>query len=254
MPTRELLEAIALRALCPPLWAARTLARVPPFNHPDILLYVPTDSKAVALTLDDGPAPAPTGDGRTPTLTGDVLDLLRENKAHATFFLLGKAAQSEPEILARIADEGHELGNHTWCDESSAGLPRKEFRQKLADTHTLLSASGRPVQTFRPGGGWPGWCGQVATIAKERHDYTCVLASLYPNDVRFRAPAKVFANAVLRAVDRGSIIVLHEGATPFGQPARERVLEILGLLLPELGRRCYDVVTVSELLERRRPG
>jgi peptidoglycan-N-acetylglucosamine deacetylase len=241
MSARDHAEAIALRILCPPGWVVRAAARLPPLNHPDIVISVPTESRAVALTLDDGP---------DPELTDGVLDVLNDFRAQATFFLLGKAATGQERILTRIADDGHELGNHTWCDQSSAALSHDEFRRKLAKTHDVLSAGGRPVRVFRPGGGWPGWCGHVATIARTQYDYTTVLASIYPVDVRIQAPAEVLATAVLRRVEPGSIIVLHEGTTPKDQPDRTRVLKILKLLLPELERRRYEVVTASELTAR----
>jgi peptidoglycan-N-acetylglucosamine deacetylase len=243
MAARDYAEAIALRILCPPGWMVRAAARLPPLNQPDIVVYVPTESQAVALTLDDGP---------DPELTDRVLDVLDVHRAKATFFLLGNAAkgQKQQRILTRIANEGHELGNHTWCDQSSAALSHDELRGKLGRTHDVLSAGGRTVRVFRPGGGWPGWCGHVATIARTQYDYKTVLASIYPVDVRIRAPAEVLAAAVLRRVEKGSIIVLHEGTTPRCQPDRTRVLKILELILPELERRRFEVVTASELMAR----
>lgn len=64
------------------------------------------DRKVVALTFDDGPDPV-----RTPAL----LDVLAEANAPATFFLLGDAVEMHPDVVTRMAAEGHELGNHTYC-------------------------------------------------------------------------------------------------------------------------------------------
>jgi peptidoglycan/xylan/chitin deacetylase (PgdA/CDA1 family) len=149
------------------------LRRLPFFRH--ALFYVETTERVVALTLDDGP---------DSELTQCVLKTLEKHNAHATFFLLGEAAQRNRDIVDQIATQGHELGNHTCIDESSDGLSEHDLRQTLSKTHTVLTRGGRPVRLFRPGGGWLGWRGQVAIIAQDQHDYRCVLGSVYPNDVR----------------------------------------------------------------------
>src|SRR5215470_4883360 len=62
--------------------------------------------RRIALTFDDGPHPI-----HTPAL----LDALAELGAPATFFLVGRGVEAHPELVARIASEGHELGNHTYA-------------------------------------------------------------------------------------------------------------------------------------------
>lgn len=61
--------------------------------------------KAVALTFDDGPDPI-----HTPR----ILDILEENNIKATFFLIGSNIETYPELVKRIYDEGHIIGNHTF--------------------------------------------------------------------------------------------------------------------------------------------
>ena len=56
--------------------------------------------------------------------------------------------------MARIAAEGHEIGNHTWRDEPTWRLPLDEFRDSLRKTQRVLEPYG-PVRWFRPGSGWP---------------------------------------------------------------------------------------------------
>ena len=61
--------------------------------------------KIVALTFDDGPYPP---------YTDQMLDVLKENQVHATFFLIGRNAEKHPDLVRRIKMEGHEIGNHTY--------------------------------------------------------------------------------------------------------------------------------------------
>jgi peptidoglycan/xylan/chitin deacetylase (PgdA/CDA1 family) len=195
----------------------------------DVVFYVDTAEHAIALTLDDGPHR---------DITPSVLDALARHGASATFFLLGERARDEPAVVRRIVDNGHELGNHTWRDERSAGKGRPRLDHSVAETHRVLSAHA-PVRLFRPGGGWP--TATVRSVAAA-YGYTCVLASIYPNDVRVRS-SRLIVNNVLEHARRGAIIVLHEGL-----PERARIVSVLNDVLPQLNRRGYRVVTVSELL------
>jgi peptidoglycan/xylan/chitin deacetylase (PgdA/CDA1 family) len=231
-----LLEGAKAR-LRPPFWAVKLISKLPLFHLDEVLFFVETPECVVALTLDDGP------DAK---LTPQVLDKLREHGARATFFLLGEAADRNAGTVKEIVEEGHEIGNHTWLDESSAALPERVFRDKLSRTHEVLTRAGATPRLFRPGGGWLGWRGHVVTIAKDEHDYRCVLGSVYPHDVRITSE-KFIAADVLKRVRPGAIIILHEGEGKSDQPPRQRIVDILELVLKELSRRDYRVVTVSEL-------
>lgn len=70
----------------------------------DFIWRIPTDNREVFLTFDDGP---------TPIITEKILDLLAQFDAKATFFCIGKNAQNHPQIVTRILNEGHSIGNHT---------------------------------------------------------------------------------------------------------------------------------------------
>lgn len=85
------------------------------WRNPDVLFHVPLPSsqRVVALTLDDAPSDE----------TAKILDLLKLYGAKATFFAIGSQISSHPEILQRIHDEGHEIGNHAFEDEPSFQLP-----------------------------------------------------------------------------------------------------------------------------------
>jgi peptidoglycan/xylan/chitin deacetylase (PgdA/CDA1 family) len=223
---------IAGRLLRPPFWFLKLIASLPVFRLRDVVFFVERRSGVVALTLDDGP---------DPVVTPHVLDVLTAHNARATFFLLGERAERYPEVVRRIASEGHELGNHTWRDESSAALSPSALSESLARTQRVLGEFGT-VRLFRPGGGSLGG-GSVVALA-ERNGYRCVLGSVYPHDVRISSTDFIVKD-VLKRVRGGAIIVLHEGMAE-----RARVTEILSRVLAELGRRNYTVTTVSDLLDQ----
>jgi peptidoglycan-N-acetylglucosamine deacetylase len=216
---------MAAMPLSPPFRLVELAARL--MNG--VVFFGKTRKNVVALTLDDGPHP---------TVTPAILDLLASYDARATFFLLGSSAQNAPDVLRRIADERHELGNHSWEDEFSALVPRKKLAARLTRTHDVLSPFGE-VRLFRPGKGWPSR--KVRSVAKEL-EYRCVLGSIYPHDVRVKSDRRVIDD-VLGHIRPGAIIILHEGTAE-----RARVVSILEVVLAELKRREYEVTTVSELL------
>ena len=110
---------------------------------PDVLFSGPADRKVVALTIDDGPAER----------TGAILDALAENGARATFFLIGSRVEKRPDVVRRIVDAGHEIGNHTMEETASIRLAPEELERQLRETDALLSGYADP-RWFRPGSGW----------------------------------------------------------------------------------------------------
>lgn len=99
----------------------------------------------MAMTLDDGPS----------TLTPAFLDVLRDQHSAATFFMLGKNAQNHPDTVARVAAEGHEIGNHTWDHPYLTDLTDTQIQAQLGNTRALLERlSGQPIPFFRPPGGY----------------------------------------------------------------------------------------------------
>lgn len=216
--------AMVLLVLRPPFWAVRIAA----VALPDVVFFGATERRSVALTLDDGPHPS---------TTPAVLDLLARHRARATFFLLGSAAQREPELVRRIVSEGHEIGNHTWQDEPSHRNSAADLDWSVATTQRLLTAV-TSVRLFRPGS---GWATRRVLRTAERHGVRCVLGSVYPHDAHIRFKRYVVWD-VLRRARPGAIIILHEG------DRRTAIVDVLEALLPEFRERGYSVTTVSEML------
>lgn len=99
-------------------------------------------SAGAHLTFDDGPDPE-----RTPL----VLDLLARFGIRATFFVIGERAARAPQLVRRIAAEGHTLGNHSWDHPSMIGLSRIEIRQQLSRCQGVIgSILGTTPSWVRP--------------------------------------------------------------------------------------------------------
>src|SRR5207237_10083054 len=100
------------------------------------------DAHEVALTFDDGP---------DPEWTPKVLDVLKAAKIKAAFFLVGVNAERYPNLVRRIVDEGHEIGNHTYYHPNLALCWPEHIRLELNATQLLLETiTGRATTLFRP--------------------------------------------------------------------------------------------------------
>jgi len=196
-----------------------------------VLFGVPTRAPRFALTFDDGPDPS-----TTPAL----LEVLARHGARATFFLLGERADRHPDLVARIAGEGHELGNHTWRDEPTWSLPVPAFREGLRATQRTLSARG-PVRWFRPGSGWPT-ARHLAVVDEE--GLRCVLGSAAAIGGAGAGTA-LTPRLLGLLVRRGAVVVLHEGT-----PGRRAVAATVDALLARTSRRGLAAVTLTELTAR----
>jgi peptidoglycan/xylan/chitin deacetylase (PgdA/CDA1 family) len=207
-----------------PDWIVALLAK----RSPNVTYFVETEEPVVALTIDDGPDAA---------TTPNILDVLKRHGARATFFLIASRIQGSEEVVARTVEEHHEIGNHLTTDEPSVLLDGAEFERRLLEADGVLSRFA-DVRWFRPGSGW--YNREMLSILDE-HGYRCALGSVYPFDPQ--VPSAWFAaRYVLWTVRPGSIIILHD----YGGRG-ERTATALATILPELSRRGWRVVTLSEI-------
>ncbi len=209
-----------------PPWLVRMIAE----RTPGVLYFVDTPEPVVALTLDDGP------DGDT---TDRILQLLERHAARATFFLISDRIPGNEGVVAKIVEQGHEIGNHLTRDTPSIKLSPAEFEDALLEAHEVLSRFASP-RWARPGGGW--FSASMLNIMG-RHGYRCALASVYPYDPHIPFTAYTVRH-VLSNTRPGAVIALHDGGT-----RGQRTLAALERILPELARRGFRVVTLSELVE-----
>ena len=102
----------------------------------------PRSKREIALTFDDGPDPE-----QTPR----ILDILAAHGARATFFLIGARAARWATLVRRIAEAGHDLGNHTWSHRSLWLSGPRETARQVRDGHDAIAeAAGAPPRFFRP--------------------------------------------------------------------------------------------------------
>jgi len=159
----------------------------------------PTE-REVALTFDDGP---------NPPYTDRILDVLKAERAPATFFVVGRAAAAYPATLRRIVHEGHAIGNHTWDHPHMIVESPAAMRVELLRTDaTIYRITGVHTYLMRP----PFGARDFAVIGEaHKLGYRVVMWSVpLPQDWEQPGDATI-AKRVVDNVSDGSIIVLHDG-------------------------------------------
>jgi peptidoglycan/xylan/chitin deacetylase (PgdA/CDA1 family) len=223
------LFVLGLAVWTAPRWLVPRLAA----RSPRCLYTVPTAERTVALTLDDGP---------DAVHTPEILRVLREFGARATFFLISSRVPGNEALVAAMVAEGHELGNHLTHDEASVRMAPAAFAAAVREADAVL-ARFAPVRWLRPASGWFDDA-MLDTIEREGHH--CALGSIYPYDAH-QPWARVSAAYILTNARPGAVIVLHDGGI-----RGRRTVDVLRRVLPELRARGYRIATLSELDARRR--
>ncbi len=188
----------------------------PGFVHtlfPSLLWRVPTQTREVYLTFDDGP---------TSGVTEQVLSLLHQNNAKATFFLVGNNAARHPERVRQMVAEGHTLGNHTYNHVSGWRVSQLVYADEIRRTDdAIANATGAAPTLFRaPYGQLP------PRYAYIQHTHRIVMWDVLAADWDTQYTPEQCLQNVLRHWQPGSIIVLHDSVK-----CAERCLYVLLRLL-----------------------
>lgn len=193
-------------------------------------IHVPDDGSIplVALTFDDGP--------RSGT-TADLLDGLALREAPATFFLVGSCIEGREELVRRMADEGHQIGVHTYDHIRVAGLSRGEFDRQMGSTRALLmDILGQRSLWLRPP------YGIVDSAVCRWADCPLILWSVDTEDWKDKNVSRI-VSSVLEQVKDGDIILMHDIYPTSVQAALQ--------IVDALQARGFCFVTVEQLMALR---
>lgn len=200
-----------------------------------VIHSIPIQKKKIALTFDDGP---------TLDETVQILDLLKEYDAKATFFVVGSRVERYASIVEREIREGHEVGNHTFHHLIwTRNVSEKQLIKEIELTQEAISnISGYQPSLFRP---VQGFYSQKLVDVVEHSNLQVVLWS-QKHDTRDwdRPGVKYIVQNVLNDIENGDIILLHDHVN-----GKSQTILALKRILPALKEKGYECVTISELLK-----
>lgn len=189
------------------------------------------EPKLIALTFDDGP--------NTHT-TPQVLDVLEEYDAHASFFLIGDNITEESAAVAKRAyDMGCEINSHSRTHSDMAEMTAEEIQAEMAYVDEYVySITGEYPKFFRP---------PYLSVSRTMYDAINIpfITGFSSGDSASDKTAQDVTDAVLSQAKDGAIILMHDFW------GNDKTVEALQTILPELESQGYEFVTLTELFERK---
>jgi peptidoglycan/xylan/chitin deacetylase (PgdA/CDA1 family) len=189
--------------------------------YPNAIWNLPSDSKVVYLTFDDGP---------TPEVTEDVLQILENYQAKATFFCIGKNIEQHPELFKLVQTKAHHIGSHTyshlngWKSKPTDYLNDYHKGRELAQSNLFRPPYGRLL--LKP----------LQIIQKQDK---VIMWDILSKDYNESLTPETVLNNILRNIKPGAIIVFHDS-----EKAKKNVLAVLPQLLQNLKQQGYAMEAI----------
>jgi peptidoglycan/xylan/chitin deacetylase (PgdA/CDA1 family) len=188
----------------------------------------------IALTFDDGPS------GVT---CDQAMDLLQEYNIPATFFLVGEQVVNHPEVVARMVEEGHTIGSHSWSHKQMDKMSPERFEGEIIYTEEIINhVTGKRAAMVRP---------PYGTINREgleylrQNGYSVVNWSVDSLDWKYPDDGDQVIINTLKDVRGGAIMLFH---TLQGNEPSKIISQVLPEIIYTLRSQGYEFVTVDELL------
>ena len=208
------------------------------------ITHVSTEQPIAALTFDDGPHPE---------YTPRLLEILERYRAHATFFMVGRAASQHQDLICRMAKAGHTVANHSWDHACFPLIPSSERRAQISACEKAIAPYGN--RFFRPPYGAQN---VVSRLEALQMGYKVITWNVDAGDW-WEPDARRMADRLAQQLRPGSIAVFHDALFDGGNPShelklaqqpkvsREPMLEALEIFLKRSGDK-WSFVTIPDLL------
>lgn len=187
-----------------------------------------TGKKLVALTFDDGPSS---------TTTPRLLDILYKKDVPATFFMLGKMARANPDLVRRAEKEGHIVASHTMYHQNLIRIPANAAKDDIAESKTVFNdiLGHEPTLTRPP-------YGNINGAVRNSVGTPMILWSVDTLDWQSKDPSAILA-VTKEQIHDGAIILMHD--------IYDTTVDAVPIVIDELRKDGYDFVTVPELAKIR---
>jgi peptidoglycan/xylan/chitin deacetylase (PgdA/CDA1 family) len=204
------------------------------------ITHVATSDSVAALTFDDGPHP---------DFTARLLEILAKHGVRATFFMIGEAAQRYPDLVRKVGEAGHTIGNHSWDHSAFPLLSGRERRAQISRCQKAIAPYGKKL--FRPPFGYQDLASRLDAFWL---GYQVITWNVVAWDWLDR-DSNWMVDYLTNKIRPGSIIILHDALNHVSEERyaqRESTLTAVSMFL-ERFRGHFRFLTVPELLEYGRP-
>ena len=190
--------------------------------------------KCVALTFDDGPSP----------YTDRLLQILRDNDAKSTFFLIGNKVAANPGGAKRIADAGMEVGNHTWEHPNMTTIPPEDIPAQFSKADDAIqAATGQRPKLARTAG---GLINDAVLAEAKKQGLADINWDVIPFDWANDSNTAATRYMLMTQIKPNSVVLFHD--------TYSSTVDLVEQFIPVLKHNGYHMVTVSQLLGPREPG
>ena len=193
-----------------------------------------SQAKCVALTFDDGPSP----------YTDRLLQILNQNDARSTFFLIGNKVAANPAGAKRIADAGMEVANHTWEHPNMTTIPPEDVGSQISKANDAIqAATGQRPKLLRTAG---GLINDNVLAAAKQQGMADINWDVIPFDWVNDSNTAATRYMLMTQIKPGSVVLFHD--------TYSSTVDLVYQFIPVLRANGYHLVTVSQLLGSREPG
>ena len=190
--------------------------------------------KCVALTFDDGPSP----------YTDRLLQILKDNDAKSTFFLIGNKVAANPAGAKRVADAGMEVANHTWEHPNMTTIPPESVPSQISKANDAIqAATGQRPNLLRTAG---GLINDNLLAAAKQQGMADINWDVIPFDWINDSNIAATRFMLMTQIKPGSVVLFHD--------TYSSTVDLVYQFIPVLKANGYHLVTVSHLLGPREPG
>lgn len=181
--------------------------------------------RKIAITFDDGPS----------KYTDQIIDIFNKHNSKATFFVLGENAIKYPEILIKMKDTGHQIGNHTFSHQKLNSITKNEAENEILQTQkAVFDIIGEYPTLLRP------TYGTLGDTVRSLSNLPIIMWTIDSLDWQSKSPDEIFARST-QNLKPGDILLFHD--------IYDTTLVAIEKLVPYLIKQGYELVTVTELFD-----
>lgn len=206
------------------MYLVKTPVWISKLSNRTLIWNIPTTEKKIYLSFDDGPIPG---------LTMDILKILSDYQAKATFFCVGENAQRYPELMLRIKDDKHDVGNHSFQHLNGWKTSTIDYINNVKKANEVIDS---PL--FRPP------YGRITNqqIQHLKSNYKIIMWTLLSGDFEQKLSLEQCLFNVLQT-KAGDIVVFHDN-----MKAQEKIIHVLPKFLEHFTQNGYQFCGLSEVL------